>query len=248
MELLQSAKLAILPLRFIASAPQAAIRTYSFEGTVTSSFSPADTWIKPGDPLRGSFSFDSLVANTSHSNDKGIYKGNVDESFGTSFSLPAGSGNTTIGVVKGVRAPDNVSISIGNDLQSSGVDSYEVFAETSNHFGLVASLTPGAQWEPIRFYLSLIDYTGSVFSSTSLPLSDISAAHKNITNPNLNAFQSKRFEITFVDTTHRYRGNFYVTGDITRLLDVTEKPIAKPSPYRMERRPTGEFNKNQSFK
>lgn len=215
---------------------------------MTSSFSPADTWIKAGDPLFGSFSFDSVVANTSRSGDKGIYKGNVDEAFGTSFSLPIGSGNTTIGVVNGVRAPDMVSISIGNDLQGSGVDSFEVSAETSNHFGLVSGLTSGAQWEPIRFSLSLIDFTGSVFSNTDLPLSDISAPGKTITYPNLNAFQSKRFEITFIDTTHRYRGNFYVTGDIARLVDVTEKPIAELPPYRMERQSSGDFDNNQPFR
>lgn len=248
MDLLQSAKLAILPLRYIASAPQVPIRTYAFEGAVTSSFVPADTWIKTGDPLTGSFSYDSRVVNTSRSNDKGIYKGNVDESFGTSFSLPAGSGNTTIGVVNGVRAPDNVSISIGNDLQASGIDSFEVFAETSNHFALVTGLTPGAQWEPIRFSLSLLDYTGSVFSSTALPLSDTSAAGKTTTYPNLNAFRSKRFEIIFVDTTHRYKGNFSVTGDITRLVDVTEKPIAKRPNYQMERPSTGEYNSSEPFK
>lgn len=242
MELFRSVKSAILPLRFLASAPQVPIRTYAFEGVVTSSFYPADSWIKTGDPLSGSFSFDSRVANTSDSKDKGVYMGNVDDAFGTSFILPAGSGNTTIGVVNGVRAPDKVSISIGNDLHGSGVDSYEVFAETSNHFALVTGLTPDAQWEPVRFSLSLLDYTGSVFSSTELPLSDISAAGKTTTYPNLNAFQSKRFEIVFVDTTQRYKGNFYVTGDITGLVDVSEKPIAKRPSYQRQRLSTGEYN------
>jgi hypothetical protein len=247
-ELFRSGKLAFFPLRFIASAPQVAIRTYAFEGVVTSSFTPVDTWIKTGDPLSGNFSFDARVSNTSQSNDKGIYQGNVDDAFGTSFSLPAGSGNTAIGVVNGVRAPDKVSIAIGNDLTGSGVDSYEVFAETSNHFALVTGLTPGAQWEPVRFSLSLLDYTGSAFSSTDLPLSDFSASGKTITHPNLNAFQAKRFEIVFVDTTHRYKGNFSVAGDITRLVDVTEKPIVKRTSYQMERPSTGAYNSSQPFK
>lgn len=158
--------LVMLALSGAAQEAQAAIITFDFTGTVTSvpDKLSGSGGISVGDPLTGSYTFDSAALDS----DPG------DPNFGeyalTAFSLTLGS--FPAGATGGYINVQNAS----PDFYTAGFD-----RGTDGFYDSPVPDAGGYSW--LAFFIELSDSTGSAFSSDSLPL----------TPPNLSSFNKKTF-------------------------------------------------------
>ena len=193
------AKLAALLVGFIAAPCSGAIITFDFSGTVQFNSPALASQFPVGQPITGSFNYNTTAVDTVPSPNEARYPltSNISVTFGSTYTATGTLGETNV----------------GNDI--SGSDSFQVLAANSPGRGAVVAppigvLVAGA------LLVSLLDSDGTVFSSDAIP-----------TSLSLAPFEFKSVDLIFDDSDPRTLEES-VRATITSLTQQVPAQVPEP--------------------